>query len=269
MTTDNGQRKKISSNDSLAIASPRNARSLVLGRLLLILAFPASFLRRYSVALAVATALLFASMAYAGDDLLDRWFAAQAEIQTWSARFTQTRTLKALKEPLTADGRVWFAAPNQFRWELGSPARTIAIRETNALVILYPKLRRAERYSLNNHAPGPWRDALTLLEAGFPRNRELLEKQFEIKSQNEHEERVELVMQPRSAAARKLITEVRVIFNRADLLLQATELHFADGSSLRNDFHDSLVNPVIDAARFRSAIPDDYKVTEPLAAASK
>src|SRR5438045_2162479 len=39
------------------------------------------------------------------------WLAGRANIQTWSADFTQTRKFKSLTQPLTATGRVWFAAP--------------------------------------------------------------------------------------------------------------------------------------------------------------
>src|SRR5437867_5040198 len=38
------------------------------------------------------------------------WLNAQTNIQTWSATVNQTRALKALTEPLTTTGRVWFAA---------------------------------------------------------------------------------------------------------------------------------------------------------------
>lgn len=211
-----------------------------------------------------ALMLACASAARADDALLDRWFAEQAAIKTWSANFTQTRTLKALKEPLKAEGRVWFASPNQFRWELGDPAQTIAVRETNKLVILYPRLKRAERYPLDEQSAGPWRDALTLLEAGFPRSRDVMDKQFKVKSLEERGDVAELTLQPRSARARKLITEIQLTFGREDLLLRATELRFADGSTLRNDFRDSKINPPLDADLFALAIPDDFKVTEPL-----
>jgi outer membrane lipoprotein-sorting protein len=199
----------------------------------------------------------------AGDALLDRWFAAQAELKTWSANLTQTRTLKALKEPLMAEGRVWFTAPNRFRWELGDPAQTIAVREADALVILYPKLQRAERYPLNE-AAGQWRDALTLLEAGFPRSRAELERQFKLVAALEREADVELVLQPRSSRARKLIGEVRLVFGRGQLELRATELRFADGSQLRNDFRDQQVNPPLDDTLFNAAVPAGFKLSEPL-----
>src|SRR5437016_3705983 len=53
------------------------------------------------------------------------WLAAQTNVQSWSANFVQTRSLKSLTQPLTATGHVWFAAPSRFRWELGNPAQTI------------------------------------------------------------------------------------------------------------------------------------------------
>ena len=67
---------------------------------------------------------------------LDRWLAAQKDIRTWSADFTQTRSFKTLTQPLTAQGRVWFVAPNRFRWELGHPAQTIAVRQTNQMMVI-------------------------------------------------------------------------------------------------------------------------------------
>src|SRR6267142_1837387 len=74
------------------------------------------------------------------DGMLTSWLNAQTNIQTWSADFTQTRTLKALTQPLTETGHVWFRAPNRFRWELGSPVKTIAVRAAADLTVIYPKL---------------------------------------------------------------------------------------------------------------------------------
>ena len=197
-------------------------------------------------------------------DLLDRWFAAQAELKTWSANVTQTRTLKALKDPLKTEGRVWFAAPNRFRWELGEPAQTIAVREPGALVVVYPKLKRAERYALDGPGANQWRDALTILEAGFPRSRVELEKQFEVVATLARDAEMELVLQPRASRARKLIAEVRLVFGKEKLELRATELRFADGSQLRNEFADARLNPPIDDTMFTASVPADFKVTEPL-----
>ena len=114
--------------------------------------------------------------------LLDRWFSAQTNLHTFSADLVQTRTLKVFSQPLVAAGKAWVAVPDHFRWELGSPPQTIALRQPDTLFIIYPKLKRAEKYPLGGSQPGPWRDALALLEASFPRSRADLETHFRILS---------------------------------------------------------------------------------------
>src|SRR5881275_532448 len=76
-----------------------------------------------------------AKSATALDPVLSSWLAAQTNFQTWSADFVQTRALKSLAQPLTATGQVWFAAPNRFRWEIGHPPKTIAVRATDEMLI--------------------------------------------------------------------------------------------------------------------------------------
>ena len=192
------------------------------------------------------------------------WLAAQTNLQSWSADFVQTRVLKSLTQPLTATGHVWFKAPNQFRWELGQPAQTIAARAAADLLVLYPRLKRVEKFPLTSEQSGPWRDALGLLEAGFPRSQAELESQYTLLSQVITNNVAELVLQPRSASARRMIPRIKIEFNMKDLALLATELQFSDGSTLRNDFKNAVLNPSLDAQMFSPQIPADYKVVEPL-----
>src|SRR5438445_12887949 len=112
--------------------------------------------------------------------VLGAWLNSQTNIQTWSAEVIQTRTLKSLAQPLTATGRVWFAAPNRFRWELGNPPQTIALRQPDQMLVIYPKLKRAEKYPLTGAHAGPWADTLALLEAGCPRSQSELESRYRV-----------------------------------------------------------------------------------------
>jgi outer membrane lipoprotein-sorting protein len=195
---------------------------------------------------------------------LTAWFNAQTNIQTWTADFIQTRTLKSLTQPLTATGHVWFAAPNRFRWELGNPAQTIAVRQPEQMLIIYPRLKRAERYPLTGDQTGPWRDALALLEAGFPRSRTEMESRFRILSQISTNDIYELALQPRSAAARRMMPQIKIAFATNDFALRATELEFADHSTMRNDFQNPKLNEQVDEASFAPKIDQDYKIVEPL-----
>ena len=192
------------------------------------------------------------------------WLAAQTNIQSWSADFIQTRSLKSLAKPLTASGHVWFAAPNRFRWELGNPPQTIAVRATQELLVIYPRLKRVERIPLVGNQTGPWRDALALLEAGFPRSAVELEAQYNILSQTVQNGTGQLVLQPKSASARRMIPQIEIDFDAKDSSLRSTELQFADGSSMRNDFKSAVLNPTVGPDTFSPQFPSDYKVVEPL-----
>jgi len=217
----------------------------------------------------VFTVLLLAAAATAvaagaSDEWLDRWFAAQADLRTWSADFVQTRSLAALAQPLQATGRVWVAMPDRFRWELGQPPQTIALRQPDQLWVVYPRLKRAERYPLNDSQTGPWREALALLEAGFPRNRADFDSRFRLLSTVPTNANLQVTLQPRSAAARRLMTEIRVLLRTNDFSLEANDVKFSDGSSLRIAYHGAACNPVLPAGCFEATFGDDVTVVEPL-----
>jgi len=220
-----------------------------------------------AIAVLMLTGLLAASCSAPAADtnsLLASWLAKQPDIQTWSADFIQTRALKSLTQPLTATGHVWFAAPNRFRWELGKPARTIAVRAADEMLVIYPMLKRVERFPLTGNATGQWRDALALLETGFPRSQAELESRFNILSQNVSNQTCEILLQPKSASARQMMPQLKIAFDTKDFSLKATELQFADGSTMRNDFIQPVLNPQITPEMFSPKIEPDYKVVEPL-----
>jgi outer membrane lipoprotein-sorting protein len=205
----------------------------------------------------------FAASAFSATSPVDAWLKTQTNIQSWSAAVKQIRSFKTLAQPLEEHGRVWFLAPNRFRWEIGTPAKTIAIREPEQMLVIYPKLKRAERFPLDGQA-GPWKETLALLEAGFPRSQAELEARFKILSQSCSNHLCEVRLQPRAASARRMMPELRIAFAEENAMLQATELHFADGSYIRNEFSDTTLNPPLEPALFQPRLEADVQVVEPL-----
>lgn len=218
----------------------------------------------WPVALVFVIALPLAAAEEPPPALLDAWLAKQPDVRTWTAEIAQTRTLKTLTQPLTTRGHVWFQAPDQFRWELGIPAQTIAVRQRDQLLVIYPQLKRAERFSLSANRAGQWGGALALLEAGFPRDRADLDAKFRIVSQTETNGHVTVSLEPKASAARKMIPRIDLFLSTGDLLLHGTELQFPDGSRLRNEFKNVQVNPAVDPAVFEPEVPAGFKVVEPL-----
>ena len=195
--------------------------------------------------------------------VLDAWFAAQKNLHTWSADFVQTRALKTLTQPLIAKGHIAFAMPNDFRWELGQPAQTIALRHDDEMFVIYPRLKRAEHYPLGGGTPTEWRDTMSLLQAGFPRDRKEFDAQFQILSLTETNGAWQLSLSPKSAFARRMMPELHIGLATNDFSLASTELIFVDGSRMRNDFTNGVWNPVFNEELFKWSPPADFKVTNP------
>ena len=196
--------------------------------------------------------------------VINGWLKAQADLETWEADFTQTRTLRTLKQPLVSAGHVWFAMPNQFRWELGNPAQTIAVRDDQQMLVIYPRLKRAERYPLAGTDAGMLGEALALLDAGFPRDRQTFEERFRIKTLAQTNSVYLLGLEPARASARRMIPLIQLTLATNDLALLANEIVLPDGSRMRNDFTNARLNVTFEANRFTPELGAEYKVTEPL-----
>jgi outer membrane lipoprotein-sorting protein len=225
--------------------------------------------RRILVASALPLALALACAQVSPPDsatpntIVAAWLGSQTNLETWSADVIQSRSLKSLAHPITATGRVWFAAPNLFRWELGDPPQTIAVRQADHMSILYPRLRRVERYPLDDGRGGPWRDALALIEAGFPRSQAELDSRFRLLAIDSTEQIHLVHLQPQTQSARRLMPRITLVLSRDPLELHATELEFADGSSMRNDFTNVTFNPVLDPGLFQPQPDPDWDIVHP------
>lgn len=198
------------------------------------------------------------------NSVLSGWLASQAQVQFWSAEFIQTRHLKTFNQPLVSKGKLWFAAPNRFRWELGDPPRTIALRQADELLVVYPFLKRAERYPLGDGKMGPARDALAIFEAGFPRNRADLERQLHLLSMTSSNGLWQLHFQPESKSTRQFLSEISVSLSTNDYSLVGTELTFSEGSSVQTVFTNAVAGKPSDENLFQPKLGADFTITQPL-----
>jgi outer membrane lipoprotein-sorting protein len=105
---------------------------------------------------------------------------------------------------------------------------------------------------------------MSLLQAGFPRNREEFTSQFNVLSLTLTNANWLLALTPASTFARQMIPELRLGFATNNFQLTSTEMMLLDGSRMRTDFTNAIVNPPLDGNMFIWQPPADFKVTEPL-----
>ncbi len=196
--------------------------------------------------------------------VLDAWLAAQTNITTWTAEFVQTRWFRALNQPLVSTGRVWFARPNRYRWELGVPAQTIAVRDGQQLQVIYPRLKRVEQYSLDAIRSGPMSEALGLLDAGFPKDRADFDSRFRVRSVRSTDQAWQIELEPSSASARRMMSAIRVTLAADHFTLLANEIQLPDGSRMRSEYRGAAMNQSFPGETFAPAIGPDFTITKPL-----
>lgn len=177
--------------------------------------------------------------------VVKKWLTLHNSLKTLSADFTQTRALKTLRSPLVSKGRLWFSAPDSFRWEIGTPARTIVIKKEEAIDIIHPGKKRIERIK---SATGEWRYGMM----SFPsaKNLEDFQRQFEVLSIETQNGYCRIKMLPRNAQERRSLKAITMRIDARTFIPASLEIMTIEGSSIRNDFTEVQINPPLSPAIF-------------------
>ena len=188
-----------------------------------------------------------------GPDLapVKRWIEHGASVRSVKAEFVQERQLRSLKRPLVSEGVFQFSAPESFRWQLGQPAQTVAIRKgAGELVVLRPNKKKALRYSPEALAGAGPRGAAGFLTAGFPRDFETFQKTFSVtaveREGGDYRFTASLNDRRTALALRKIVFTV----NAETLQPKSVYLRFRDGSSITTRFTAIHENARVDPGVF-------------------
>jgi len=181
---------------------------------------------------------------------IKKWISQQSNVRTLSADFVQTRRLRMLRDPVIRSGRFWFQAPGSFRWELGVPPETIAVRGKDAVFLISAKARKFTRQDPSAPAAKGGLPDLPMMEFPMARDYTDFARRFEVRSLKVEDSHCTANILPRDARAQKFLEKVEVVFNTETGTLFAFEICLRDGSALRNEFSNVQVNREIDPATF-------------------
>ncbi|MES2571056.1 MAG: outer membrane lipoprotein carrier protein LolA, partial [Verrucomicrobiota bacterium] len=167
-----------------------------------------------------------------------------------TADVTQTRALRALRSPVATPGRLWFVAPDNFRWELGNPVKTIVVRKGNVIDVITPAKKRIERNSATGVAQKAGAQGLAMMSFQFAKDLADFQRQFEVLEMEIEGTRCHLEVAPRDPQTRKMLSTIKIDFDTTNGQMQSLALATRDGSSLRNEFSNVRVNAKIDRQLF-------------------
>jgi outer membrane lipoprotein-sorting protein len=169
---------------------------------------------------------------------------AQARTQTISARFTQTKHLSLLDEPLVSTGRFVFKRPDRMRLEVESPrAATILIKGRE---ITIPGIPEADRQQL---AMTPMASMFSALGAMFGGSAEALQQHFRVAAVAASDG-IEVTLTPTVPEWQRLFTTIRLRFTGPDLVMSAMRFDDPLGDRLEIVMSDVQRNEDVPDALF-------------------
>ncbi|MBU6300061.1 MAG: outer membrane lipoprotein carrier protein LolA [Verrucomicrobia bacterium] len=163
---------------------------------------------------------------------LKPWIEAQGELKSLTGTFTQERKLKVLRKTLVAPGRFWYRAPNQFRWDIGDPVRSVAIQSADKFTVIDLEKGKAEVKAGESET-----NRLTAyLQMSFPRDWEAFQREFRVLSVERSGNVLRVGLEPLDPGAARGVRAIRFEIDAKSYATQAFVLDLKDGSEMRTSF---------------------------------
>lgn len=191
--------------------------------------------------------LLLLATTRADNGPLDAWLKRQATIISLDADFTQERKLPALKNPVTTKGRISFAKPDKFRWQLGEPVETLAVSDGEALTLIDTAAKTARRTGMNS----PQAARFSLLSGKAFDSAENFQQAFEIIESRVVSGIHQYTLKPKDRKTRAQIPWVFLDIDPGKNELRAMEIELQDKSRLRTIFQNVKFNGKLDDSLFK------------------
>lgn len=214
-----------------------------------------------AVAFAAVAAASAAHPAEAGADpalaaIVERFDAAQKQIERISASFDEVKTIALLKDPVVQSGQFFHTKPDKFLWEYSSPEPKMLVLNGKEILAYYPKQKRAEEIQT--------RFTKKILKyMGLGAGLKDLQEEYVLAlgRDNEVEGTDLLVLTPKSRQVGKRLAGIRIWVDRQTSQASRLEYVETDGDRTLITFHGVRINPEISLSKYEPQLPDDVTIT--------
>lgn len=191
-------------------------------------------------------------------ELLGRLQALHAQSPSFQANFSEQRSTKLLKKPLTSTGHIAFQLPNKFRREMTGSNPSVTVCNGKDLWLYYPNFKEAEQYSLNKRPL--FEAALSALTAGL--NFAHVEEIYNLEITPEDGGGYQIALTPKRNDLKRIVARLVVVLSK-DLDVRSTELTLPKGDVVVTTYTQSR-RDAIPASTFEFAPPEGANITHPL-----
>ncbi|MEI6562025.1 MAG: outer membrane lipoprotein carrier protein LolA [Verrucomicrobiota bacterium] len=190
--------------------------------------------------------------------LLARLQELHAKHPCFAATFSEQRTSRLLKKPLTSTGSIAFEIPNKFRREMSGSNPSLTVSDGHELWIYYPNFKEAEQYTLGKRAI--FDDALAALTAGL--NFARVEEFYQLEITPEEGGGYRIVLTPHRSNLKKIVAQLVVSLDK-ELDVLRTELTLPKGDQVVTTYTAARRDPIA-ASTFEFVPPAGANISRPL-----
>ena len=187
----------------------------------------------------------------AGEAVIRRWIEGQQDVKSLAITFRQERELKGLKKPVVATGQIWLDREGRMRWQIGDPAKTIAIYQDKEVQVIHPEKKLLERRLLGADTGNQSEMEKAFLESGIPDSLADFRKFFRILGTSADGNLDRVKLEVKDAKAQTALTGMDFLIDRSSNLLAGYDISFRDGSRIRTRFLQVKKNSSFEAALFK------------------
>jgi len=191
--------------------------------------------------------------------VLARFDAVQAEINTLSAEFVQTTRNSLLRQPVVAKGEFYLTKPDSVLWEYSSPEPMRFVVSQGQYTGYFPERKRAEKRDIKR-----WSEQLFRF-FGLGQGSKDLAKFYEITLgpvEPDMKGTYLLVLSPKKRRVKKNVEEVKLWVDATTLLPQRIDYVGKDGNERQIRFENTRLNPDLAAGTYNLQLPPDVRVSE-------
>lgn len=164
--------------------------------------------------------------------ILQEWAETQKTLPDMAVAFQQTRSIPALKSPVSTTGRFWKFQDGAFRWELGNPPATVLVHDTS-------------EFRVREASGSPWQtleenDPRYRMWARFLSGREAspadLSRHFVVKQTDDQPGVATVTLRPKAPFVRRYLRQIDLQISREEKRLLQLRVIQGDQSTLLMTF---------------------------------
>jgi hypothetical protein len=200
--------------------------------------------------------------AIAARPLVIEWLSRSRDFQSLEIDFSQERQLKALRRPLSRQGKLWLTQTGQLRWQIDDPASLLLVRADKDAPLYWIDVKKQTWKELNTEDDQTQGNAqaMQFMMQSQTATIEAFETAFTLKNarslpENPGHWRIELDLKDRRASL--AVKDVFFHIEPATGALHLMEFQLRDGSLLRTRVTRALKNPTLPKSLFTPDLPKE------------